>query len=119
MRAVVVVDPLNLFDAAGLHGVRIPVQLWASERGGDGVVFKDVEAVRDALPTPPDFHVARNAGHFAYLSPCPPALRRDAPEICADPPGFDRVAWHQAMNTSVIDFFRRYLGVTGRDGVLN
>src|SRR5690606_35199923 len=31
VRAAVVVDPLNLFDAAGLATVRIPVQLWASQ----------------------------------------------------------------------------------------
>lgn len=50
VRAVVVADPLNLFDAAGLQKVRIPVQLWASELGGDGVTLAHTEAVKAALP---------------------------------------------------------------------
>ena len=67
IRAAVVADPLNLFDSAGLRTVRVPVQLWASELGGDGVALAHVEAVRAGLPRPPEYHVARGAGHFAYL----------------------------------------------------
>jgi hypothetical protein len=50
VRAAVVVDPLNLFDEAGLRGVQVPVQLWASALGGAGVTLADVKAVRAALP---------------------------------------------------------------------
>ena len=115
IRAAVVVDPLNLFDAAGLRNVRVPVQLWASELGGDGVALAHVEAVRTGLPTRPEYHVARGAGHFAYLVPCPPALQDSAPRICEDPDGFDRNAWHLRMNAFVVKFFRRHLQ-DGRQG---
>ena len=109
IRAAVVVDPLNLFDAAGLQSVRVPVQLWASEQGGDGVALADIEAVRSALPISPDYHVAKGAGHFAYLAPCPPALMEAARAICTDPEGFDRSAWHRTMNTAITTFFRQAL----------
>ncbi len=109
IRAAVVVDPLNLFDAAGLRSVHVPVQLWASELGGDGVKLADVEAMRSALPRAPEFHIAKGAGHFAYLSPCPPALKESASSLCKDPAGFDRVAWHRTMNAAVIRFFRKNL----------
>lgn len=109
LRAVVVVDPLNLFDGVGLKPVRLPVQLWASEHGGEGVAFEHIEAIRSALPRVPDYHVARGAGHFAYLAPCPPAFKASAPELCDDPPGFDRATWHRTMNSAVTAFFRQHL----------
>ena len=115
IRAAVVVDPLNLFDSAGLRTVQVPVQLWASEEGGDGVALAHVEAIRTGLPQPPEYHVARGAGHFAYLVPCSPALEQSAPRICEDPEGFDRNAWHLRMNAFVVKFFRRHLQDTGQD----
>lgn len=114
IRAAVVADPLNLFDAAGLKPVRIPVQLWASEQGGDGVALEHVEAVRSALPQVTDYHVARGAGHFAFLAPCPPAFKDSAPHICADPEGFDRASWHRQMNSAVVLFFERHLKPAAR-----
>jgi predicted dienelactone hydrolase len=53
--------------------------------------------------------VAANAGHFAFLAPCPPALAEMAPDICRDGPGFDRVALHQAFNAQVLAFFQRHI----------
>lgn len=113
VRAVVVVDPLNLFDAAGVKKVRIPVQLWASEQGGDGVVLEHVEAVRAALVQPPEYRIAKGAGHFAYLAPCSADMKKDAPRLCEDPAGFDRERWHPSMNAAVVAFFRRQLQSVG------
>lgn len=109
IRAAVVVDPLNLFDAAGLQAVHVPIQLWASEHGGEGVEFEHIEAIRSALPQAPEYHVAKGAGHFAYLAPCTSRLEEAAPQICEDPEGFDRSAWHRSMNAAVTAFFRRHL----------
>ena len=115
VRAAVVVDPLNLFDEAGLRGVQVPVQLWASALGGAGVTLADVEALRAALPPTTEFRVAQAAGHFAFLAPCPPALQASAPQICDDPEGFDRAAWHRTMNAEVVAFFDRTLRRAGDD----
>lgn len=109
VKAAVVVDPLNLFDETGLKGVRVPIQLWASELGGDGVIPQHVEAIRNGLPKDSEFNVARGAGHFAYLAPCTPDFKKHAQSICNDPPAFDRVSWHQKMNPLVVDFFKRAL----------
>ena len=109
VRAAVVVDPLNLFGASSFKAVRVPVQLWASEAGGDGVEFSHIAAIQSKLPQAPDFHVARGAGHFAYLAPCPPILMQSAKEICSDPKGFDRAGWHQKMNADVVSFFQKNL----------
>jgi len=50
--------------------------------------------------------VVINAGHFAFVPPCPPAA---APEFCSDAPGFDRVAFHAQFNADVLAFFRTHL----------
>lgn len=113
IRAAVVVDPLNLFDTGGLQRVRVPVQLWASENGGDGVALEHIEALRFALPLATEYRVARGAGHFAYLAPCPAALKGSAPRICEDPKGFSREAWHRTMNPIVVAFFNRHLRSSG------
>lgn len=113
VRAAVVVDPLNLFDAAGLAHVRIPVQLWASELGGDGVQLAHVEAVRASAPGVREYRIARGAGHFVYLAPCPASWRDSAEKLCKDPEGFDRVQWHRSMNVEVVRFFTQHLRPSG------
>ncbi|MFT4267616.1 MAG: dienelactone hydrolase [Xenophilus sp.] len=107
--AAVIVDPLSVFDAAGLRAVTAPIQLWASEHGGDGVTPQSVAEVRRDLPLPPEWHVATKAGHFAFLAPCSAALVRAAPTVCEDGAGFDRLAFHVAFNAEVAAFFRRTL----------
>ncbi len=109
VKAAIVVDPMTAFDADGLKSVTLPIQLWASERGGDGVTPASVAALRQALPTPPDWRVAATAGHYAFLAPCPEALARMEPAICRDDAGFDRAAFHRDFNAAVVAFFERHL----------
>jgi predicted dienelactone hydrolase len=107
IKAAVIADPLAIFvDAESYAAVKVPVQLWASERGGDGVLPHDVAAVDRGLPAGHEYHVVANAGHFAFVPPCPAAA---APEFCTDAPGFDRVAFHKQFNADVLAFFREHL----------
>lgn len=110
IRAAVIVDPLDLFDAAGLRAVTAPVQLWGSALGGDGVTPAGTQALRQALPQSPQWHRVDRAGHFAFLPPCPPALAQDAPALCTDAPGFDRTAFHAEFNAAVRGFLLQHLG---------
>ncbi|MBS9440672.1 alpha/beta hydrolase family protein [Photorhabdus heterorhabditis] len=109
IRAFVLADPLNLFSQDGFKSVSAPIQLWASEFGGDGVVLKDIESIRNALRFAPEFHIAKNAGHFSFLAPCTIRQKRDVPIICTDPAGFDRINFHKEFNDEVIQFFKRTL----------
>lgn len=115
IKAAVIADPLSMvFDAEGLKNVTIPVQLWASAYGGEGVTPDSVAAVRRNLPAAPDWHVAKNAAHLGFLAPCSPAQREAKADICRDEPGFDRVAFHAAFNAEVLAFFRRHLSQPAR-----
>lgn len=110
IKAAVIADPLStLFDAEGLRNVRIPIALWASAYGGDGVTPESVDAVRRNLPVAPEWHVAGKAGHFGFLAPCSSEQIQAKSEICRDASGFDRTAFHEAFNAEVTAFFDRHL----------
>jgi predicted dienelactone hydrolase len=110
IKAAVIADPLTVFFTAGSFGaVGVPVQLWASEFGGDGVLPHTADIVDQNLSPKHEYHVIANAGHFAFLAPCPPALATELPAICTDATGFDRVAFHRKFNADVLAFFRAQL----------
>jgi predicted dienelactone hydrolase len=97
------------FTPERLSGIEVPIQLWRGD--SDEILPHPYHAqnVYDALPTKPDYRVVPNAGHFAFLAPCTPALAGVAPEICRDPEGFDRAAFRRAFNAAVVAFFKEKL----------
>lgn len=106
--AAVVASPAvgYAFLAEGLTAVTVPIQLW---RGDSDEILPQpnyAQAVYDRLPVKPEYHVVSNAGHFAFLAPCTPALAARVPEICHDPEGFDRDAFHREFNPAVVAFFK-------------
>jgi len=110
IKAAVIADPLAIFfTAQSFAAVKVPVQLWGSERGGDGVTPESIVAVNQGLPGPHEFHVAPNSAHFAFLAPCSPAVAAAVPQICSDAPGFDRVAFHRELDAAVVAFFEAQL----------
>lgn len=107
LKAVVAAAPAIgfAFGREGLKNVRAPILLWRAEF--DHILPQPdyAEAVRLALPTPPDYRVVANADHFDFLAPCSEALKREVPDICESRPGFDRAAFHDAFNRAVVGFF--------------
>jgi predicted dienelactone hydrolase len=110
VKAAVIANPLAIyFTAASFASVKVPVQLWNTEHGGDGVEPHDVAAVDKNLPAAHEYHLVSNAGHFVFLAPCPADLTTRRPELCTDPSGFDRVAFHKQLDADVLAFFRANL----------
>jgi predicted dienelactone hydrolase len=108
IKAAVVADPASIFfTAEALAGITVPVQLWGSETGGDGVDPKTVQALDTQLKAPHTFTKVENGGHFSFLTACPPGLTE--PDFCADAPGFDRAQFHERFNAALIAFFRANL----------
>lgn len=109
IKAAVVADPLAVFFTAdAVAPITVPVQLWASELGGDGVFLRDIAPLDAHLPAPHEYHVVRNAGHFAFFL-CPSALAQAYPDLCTDPNGFDRAAFHKEFNAAAVKFLRENL----------
>jgi predicted dienelactone hydrolase len=110
IKAAVIADPLTImFSRDSYAAITVPVQLWQSERGGDGVFPHNVEVAEKSLPVPHEYHVVPNSGHFAFLTPCPPAALKAKPDLCTDASGFDRVAFHKEFDAAVLAFFRLHL----------
>jgi predicted dienelactone hydrolase len=111
IKAIVVAAPAFgfAFDRAGLKNVHIPIQLWRAEDDHHQPNPWYEEAVRLALSQPPEYHVVAGAGHYDFLPPCDPRLAAKLPRDCADPPGFDRAAFHGAFNAQIVRFFRATL----------
>ncbi|HEY0832709.1 MAG TPA: hypothetical protein VGE72_02270 [Azospirillum sp.] len=109
IRAAVLAAPAlgTAFAPSGLAEVTLPVQLW---RGARDQIVTDADLVRQGLPNAPEDHLVPNADHFAFLPPCSRLLAVSAPEICQDPEGFDRSAFHAEFNRAVVGFFGRHLG---------
>jgi predicted dienelactone hydrolase len=113
IKAAVVAAPAvgYAFGREGLKDVTVPIQLWRPAE--DHILPQPdyAEAVRIALPSPPEYHVVENADHFDFLAPCTDILRQYAPAICVSRPGFDRTAFHQTFNAEVVRFFNETLKV--------
>jgi predicted dienelactone hydrolase len=113
IKAAVVAAPAlgYTFGREGLKDITVPIQLW---RAADDHILPNpdyAEAVRIALPSPPEYHVVENADHFDFLAPCTDLLRQFAPAICVSRPGFDRTAFHQTFDDEVVRFFEQTLTV--------
>jgi predicted dienelactone hydrolase len=111
LKAAVIVAPGFGFAFApdGLSQVRAPVQLWQGEADTAVPLATNTAVVRRLLPPGTEFHLVPAAGHVSFVTPCG-AARPLMPEvICADPPGFDRKAFHKTFNKAVVGFFDRTL----------
>jgi predicted dienelactone hydrolase len=111
IKAVVIAAPAFgfAFGRAGLSRIRVPIQLWraADDRHQPSPYYD--ETVRTDLPTPPEYHVVPNAGHYDFLPPCDARLSQSRPDICRSLPAFDREAFHRRFNAEVVRFFQATL----------
>lgn len=98
-----------MFTKDRLAAVTVPVQLWRAENDRVTPNQWNADVVKAALPKPPEDHLVPLAGHFDFLGPCSAALAERAPEICQDPPGFDRATFHRDFNAAVVTFFRKQM----------
>ena len=111
IKAAVIADPVaRMFSASSFAQIKVPVQLWASERGDIGVAPEKVGDIDKNLPAKHEYRIVPNSAHSAFLAPCLPDLTRGRSQLCADAPGFDRIAFHNQFNAKVVAFFRLHLG---------
>jgi predicted dienelactone hydrolase len=107
IKAAVIAAPAAsyLFGPGDLREVSVPIQLWRAEHDSQAPDAWNGAIVRDNLKVHPESHLVQGADHFVFLAPCSEALAAAAPQICQDPAGFERAAFHRAFNQSVVDFF--------------
>ncbi|QIG81843.1 dienelactone hydrolase [Sphingosinithalassobacter tenebrarum] len=109
IKALVVAAPALgfAFGPEGLAEVTMPVQLWRAEEDRVLPAPHYAEAVRAALPQPPEYHVVPGAAHLDFLAPCVEPVTVPMP---CQKEGFDRAAFHEDFDREVVRFFREALG---------
>jgi predicted dienelactone hydrolase len=90
----------------GDPGSHAPVQLWSGPQDVNVPEASNAAVISRALGKRADVHSVPGAEHFSFLVPC--RLMRP-PLFCRDAEGFDRAAFHAAMNAQVVAFFRKNL----------
>ena len=101
--------PGYFFTREGLSDVTVPIRI--DDPALDEVLTRpySAERIRDLLPTPPDYALAPEVGHYIYSAPCPRPMLAKYPELCTDPPGVDRAAFHRRLVAEMANFFGRTL----------
>jgi predicted dienelactone hydrolase len=112
VKAAFAMAPLSLvFDKAGLSHVNSPVFLYYGQDDQVLLPQENVLHIAPLIKTLAGIKMIPKAGHYVFLSPCSSQLIKDAPDICTDPSGVDRVTAHREINASALAFFRKTLGV--------
>jgi predicted dienelactone hydrolase len=118
VKVAVIIDPFPVFvfNAENLKGITVPVQLWSSDpaQNADHLSGCCAAAINERLPAKSDYHFVENAKHYSFLATCTPGETQEAPAVCTDAPGFDRVAFHSRLHADVIAFFRKYFAESAK-----
>jgi predicted dienelactone hydrolase len=107
VRAAVLLAPaIEWFCAPGaLDGVRIPVLVMVGEHDTVTPAVRMREVLQGfPADVPMTLEIVPGAGHFAFITPFPTAMRRPDFPPSTDPPGFDRDAFHQVLPQRVAQF---------------
>jgi predicted dienelactone hydrolase len=105
LKALVLMEPYGApFERNGLASLDLPILIYFALQT-DLRVEGNALALARALPRQPQ-QVAVPGGHFVFVDPCPPILEAQAPQVCNDPPGVDRVAIHERLRREISDFLR-------------
>ena len=111
VKAAFIMAPLSLvFDKAGVSQVNRPVFLYYGQDDQVLLPQENVLHIAPLISTLVGIEMIPKAGHYVFLAPCSPQLTKDAPDICKDPPGVDRVTVHEEINAKALTFFRKSLG---------
>lgn len=112
VRALVLLAPALpwLMGPGALAEVRAPLLVRTAERD-EHAPPAYVERILGGLPAGVrmDYQVVPGAGHFAFLTPFPPALARPGFPPAQDPPGFERAAYQPHLCADVLAFLRATL----------
>lgn len=109
IRALVLLSPLSVvFSPEATKQIDTPMLVAVGEKDEELSPEANAIALSRELPNA-QLKLIPDAGHFAFLAPCSQQLSTAAPGLCVDRDGFDRVAFHRALNGEAVDYFNRTL----------
>lgn len=95
-----------IMSPEALAAVQVPLQLWSGDKDDKVPFATNAKIIGEALGQKVELHQVPGATHASFLAPC--GLMKPA-DICTDPEGFDRKAFHASMNAEVVKFFDKAL----------
>lgn len=110
VRALVLLAPaVPWFMLEGsLANVEVPILLLVAEKDEFlPPMHADIILRRVSDPGRIEHKIVAGAGHFAFLSPFPPAMVRPEFPPSQDPEGFDRAAYLPTLHAEILAFLRR------------
>jgi predicted dienelactone hydrolase len=107
VRALVLLAPAAgwYIPEGALKNVDVPILMLAAEH--DPVTPRwNADVVLGGVPdrSKVTWRVVENAGHFSFLSPFPPHMKRPDFRPSTDPEGFDRDKFHEQLPGEVLEF---------------
>lgn len=111
IKALVLMAPAAFWYAppGSLSGVRVPILMLTGELDQITPVSIASFVKRDVAPALVEHRVVPKAGHFSFLGPFPPEMRRTDFAPSQDPAGFDREAFQPVLVGDIAGFLGRRL----------
>jgi len=110
VRAIVLMAPNAApFTDDALARVTVPVRVYGAEHDDLTLVRYHAERLAKALPPQTEYVLVPRAGHFSFVARYPRILALLAGDAAQDPPGLDRDAMHEVVNSEITGFFDRKL----------
>lgn len=111
IQSLILLAPASVWfrNEGALSDVRLPILMLDAERDPYTPPFH-AQIILNGVAEPRmiRYRTVENAGHFSFLSPFPAAMISPAFPPSQDPPGFDRVQFHETLKTEVVKFLLTY-----------
>lgn len=105
IRALVLLSPLSvIFSHEEIRRVNTPILVAVGNNDEELSPEANALSLSRELPNA-SLKLIPEAGHFTFLAPCSQDLSAAAPALCVDREGFDRVAFHEALNGEIVEYF--------------
>lgn len=109
IRAFVLLSPLSvIFSPEQIRQVHPPILVVVGDNDEELSPEANAISLSRELPNA-SLKLIPDAGHFTFLAPCSQDLSAVAPALCVDREGFDRAAFHEALNGEIVNYYSRKL----------
>ncbi|MHA6533555.1 alpha/beta hydrolase family protein [Paenibacillus sp. BAC0078] len=107
IRSLILLAPASVWfrNEGALNNVRLPILMLDAERDPYALPFH-AQIIMNSVAEPQmiRYRTVENAGHYSFLTPFPAEMISPAFPPSQDPPGFDRVQFHETLKAEVVEF---------------
>ncbi|MDK8181730.1 alpha/beta fold hydrolase [Paenibacillus sp. UMB4589-SE434] len=107
IRSLVLLAPASVWfrNEGALNNVRLPILMLDAERDPYALPFH-AQIIMNSVAEPQMIHyrTVENAGHYSFLTPFPAEMISPSFPPSQDPPGFDRVQFHETLKAEIVEF---------------